>query len=105
MTVQYEGMDVHKIIFGTKEVLLTESEIDEIQSWNFYQNVETKTVSDLEQMIDDTQSNVSDLTRELSENFEHLNKIINDDVFDEDNFNRRNDNIYKIIEKLKNQTY
>lgn len=102
MTVQYEGSELYSIHIGHQKFQLSKDEIKEIQTLN----LETmksyeKSVSELEDDVEEIKDKVSDLTYKLSEHFETLLKIIDDDIFAEDSFNSREEEIQKIIEKLQ----
>ena len=102
MTVQYEGGELYSIHIGHQKFQLSKDEIEEIQTLN----LETmksyeKSVSELEDDVEEIKDKVLDLTHKLSENFEIMLKIIDDDIFAEDSFNSREEEIQKIIEKLQ----
>lgn len=101
MTAQYEGNDIYKLIFGDKEVLLSENEIDEIQCFNFCNMIETKTVGELEDKIEKLEEKSFELAEELDENICKIGENVESDVFDCDDYDSRMDNISKIIGKMQ----
>lgn len=53
MTVQYDGNEHYTIFTGNRELILHKSEIDELQSYDFETGLESLTVSELNDKIED----------------------------------------------------
>lgn len=65
MTVQYDGVGYYTIFIGNREVVLHQSEIDEIQSYDFEAGLESSTVSILNGKIEDLEYEIDELNDEI----------------------------------------
>jgi len=98
MTVQYQGKMIYEVKTYYQNLVLTDSEIEEIQNFDF-KNMRNfdKTNQELEEKIE----NLENLFQELSENFEFLQEIFYSDEVDTDAFESRTKKIYDNLAKMQ----
>jgi hypothetical protein len=72
MTVQYEGNDYYSITIEDKKFVLHKSTIGEIQSYDFETGLESLTVSELNDKIEDLEYDIRDLTKTLEDTRDEL---------------------------------
>jgi len=102
MTIQYGGNDIYTLMFGTRTLILPKSEIDEIVDEFIDKHEKFEEVEDkLEDKLEDVRDEVKTLALTIEKSFEELNLFIDDDVFDEESFNARRDEIYRLLTKLQ----
>ena len=70
MTVQYNGGEFYTLYMDNKELILHKSEIDELQSYDFETGLESSTVSELNDEIEDLEYRID----ELNDVIENLQK-------------------------------
>lgn len=96
MSAQYQGAGIWNCYVGNKVLVLSEAELLELQELEFSGGV----IEKLKDEIENIKYEIEDLSEKLSENFENLLKIVDDDIFDENSFNGREEEIATDLVKV-----